>query len=323
MRTVTENEYLIYDRPLNKSWRYYIRYIIEFGHEMILKALFISAKQYPNKKYNVCICGCFKNEGRFLKEWIEYNLLIGIDHFYLYNNNSDDNFKQVLQDYIDNGIVTLNDYPEIPAQPGVYKHWYKNYRHETDWVSFLDMDEFFVPYQYDNIKDWINKHRKYPVLLIYWKMFGTSGLLRHDDSKLVTEQYTVSWAKLDGIGKVLYNTNYDIVELDTGSMHGFQVRYRGFIIPPMNIFGHFVFSYIHKTSKKKIDIQLNHYWSKAFDIYELKHKRGSGAFLKSWKTFDKFCWHENHNTSTDHTIYRFLIQLKLRIIDNGNTVGEK
>ena len=52
---------------------------------------------------------------------------------------------------------------------------------------------------------------------------------------------------------------------------------------------------------------------KAFDIYELKHKRGSGAFGKSWKTFDKFCWHENHNTSSDFAIFRFLIQLKLRM----------
>ncbi len=92
---------------------------------------------------------------------------------------------------------------------------------------------------------------------------------------------------------------------------------------PMNVFGHFDLYGINRVSNKKVDIQLNHYWSKAFDVYELKHKRGSGSFSKSWKTFDKFCWHENHNSSSDYTIFRFLIQLKLRMINNGNTVGEK
>ena len=311
--TVTENKYLIYDRPVVKNVKYFVYYFIGICFDLFYKLLFFRKKRFAPKNYHISICGCFKNEARFFKEWIEYHLMMGVDHFYLYNNNSDDNYQEVLQEYIDKGIVTLEQYPGVPVQPGAYQHWYKTYRHETDWVSFLDIDEFFVPLKHDNLKDWLKEHEKYPVLMVYWKMFGTSGLMKHDDNRLCTEQYTVSWPKLDAIGKLFYNTNYDLYTLERGSMHYLCVWYRGVRIPPINMYGHFVKTGIHRANSKYPDIQLNHYWSKAFDIYELKHKRGSGAFGKSWKTFDKFCWHENHNTSSDFAIFRFLIQLKLRM----------
>lgn len=321
MSKVTENRHIIFDGVVNKNLKYYVFYIIVSFFEVFYKLLFMWKKTFPAKKYHISICGCFKNEARFFKEWIEYHLMLGVDHFYLYNNNSEDNYQDVLKEYVDKGIVTLEEYPDIPVQPGAYQHWYDNYRNETDWVSFLDIDEFFVPLKHNNLKEWLEKHGKYPVLMVYWKMFGSSGLLEHDDSKLVTEQYTVSWPKLDAIGKLFYNTNYDVVAIRRGSHHNMKVKFHGIKIPAMNSFGHFVQADIHRTSFKKPDIQLNHYWSKAFDIYELKHKRGSSAFGKSWKTFDQFCWHENHNTSSDYAIYRFLIQLKLRM--NGNHIGEE
>ncbi len=232
MKVVTENEYLIYDRPVVKNLQYYIRLMKAVCREWQYKVYFLKKQSFPAKKFHISICGCFKNEGRFVKEWIEYHLLMGVEHFYLYNNNSEDNYKTVLQEYIDRGIVTLEKYPEIPAQPGCYKHWYDHYRGETDWVSFLDLDEFFVPLKHDNLVGWLAENDKYPLLSVYWKMFGTSGMLKHDDNKLTTEQYTVSWPKLDGIGKLFYNTNYDIVEFRLGMMHGFEIWHKGKRIPP-------------------------------------------------------------------------------------------
>ena len=47
--------------------------------------IFFRNKQ-PEKKYFLAICAIFKNEGKFLKEWLNYYLLAGVEHFYLYNN---------------------------------------------------------------------------------------------------------------------------------------------------------------------------------------------------------------------------------------------
>ena len=54
-------------------------------------------------RYKTAICLIFKDEAPFLQEWIEYHHLIGIEHFYLYNNNSTDNYEEVLKPYIDKG----------------------------------------------------------------------------------------------------------------------------------------------------------------------------------------------------------------------------
>src|SRR5436190_22744853 len=62
-------------------------------------------------QYNLAVCAMFQNEARFLKEWLEFNILIGVEHFYLYNNYSTDNYLEILQPYIDAGIVDCIGWP--------------------------------------------------------------------------------------------------------------------------------------------------------------------------------------------------------------------
>ena len=155
--------------------------------------LFLNKKPLYNKKFGFSICAIFKNEAPYLKEWIEFNNMIGFEHFYLYNNNSDDNYKEVLEPYLESGLVTLVEFPYEQGQIKAYKHFYENFRQQTQWVSFLDIDEFYCPISHNNIKEWIKQYEKYPVVQIYWKMFGTSGLMHHDPNKLLIEQYHVSW----------------------------------------------------------------------------------------------------------------------------------
>lgn len=266
-----------------------------------------------SKQHYISVCAIFKDEAPYMREWLEYHLLMGVNHFYLYNNNSTDNYEEILRSYIENGIVTLTEWPNVPGQLSAYTHFYTTYRHESNWVSFLDLDEFICPRFSKDIPTWLEDYKQYPIIMMYWKMFGTSGMLKHDDSKLVTEQYTVCWEKLDTCGKLIWNTDYDIKQLYPAMMHSFDVLYNGKRIPPINVWKKFVDCNIHRVTNIEPSIQVNHYWSKAFNNYELKHKKGSAVFGKSWKTFDKFLWHENHNISVDYTIFRFLIQLKLRL----------
>src|SRR5277367_3568367 len=65
------------------------------------------------KKHFLSLCSLFKDEAKFLKEWIEYHLLIGVDHFYLYNLESSDSSKKVLREYVSRGIVTLINWPDF------------------------------------------------------------------------------------------------------------------------------------------------------------------------------------------------------------------
>ena len=49
----------------------------------------------------------FKNESWTLKEWVEHYKYHGVDHIYLVDDFSDDDYLPILQPYIDEGYVTL------------------------------------------------------------------------------------------------------------------------------------------------------------------------------------------------------------------------
>ena len=311
------NKDFIFDSPRKYNLKYVFKYSIVSLLDYIYRFWLLLYRPEENEhKYEVSICAIFKNEAPFLKEWLDYHIMIGVDHFYLYNN-SEDNYSDVLSDYIIEGKVTLTEWPVVPGQIPSYKHWYENYRNETHWVSFLDLDEFICPRYNNNLKAWIGKYAKYPIVMIYWKMFGTSGKIEHDFNQLVTEQYTNSWPKLTDIGKLFYNTLYDISDFNLGMMHSLCVRLNGINIPPINIFGKFVRNGIHRTSNKEYDIQINHYWSKAYNSYKQKHERGDAAFGVSPRNFEYFLWHEQRNTSVDQNIFRFVIMLKLKKLIGG------
>lgn len=317
MKNIKENEVFIFNVTRKHNLKFYIQHVILCFMDYFYKLLFtIIRKKSRQKQFTISICAIFKNEAPYMREWIEYYLLIGIDHFYLYNNNSEDDYQSVLQPYIDKGLVTLTEWPEVPGQISAYKHWYEHYRQETNWCTFLDLDEFLCPLKDVNIKDWLKKHHKYPLYAIYWKMFGTSGIIEPDKDKLVIEQYTNSWDKFATATKVIYNTDYDIERFFTSMMHKFNVMYKGLSIPPINMFGYFINQWeIHRHGNKETDIQCNHYWSKSYNDFLEKHKRGDAVWEKgkSKRNNEMFLWHEHFNRSKDYNIQKFLIELKLKM----------
>ena len=161
-------------------------------------------------KYRISLCLIFKNEAPFLKEWIDYHRTIGVDHFYLYNNNSTDNYQDVLKDYVDQGIVTLIEFPYDHAQMKAYEHCLEHYKTETNWIGFFDADEFICPRVDDDINTWLSKFGKFHSVLIYFHVFGTGGKLEHDYSKNVIEQYFNCWPTIQNWGKCFVNTRFEI-----------------------------------------------------------------------------------------------------------------
>lgn len=96
------------------------------------------------KKYQLAICAIFKNESRYIQEWIEYHNMIGVEHFYLYDNDSTDDIS-ILQKYLDDGSLTLNRVSSQAKQMPAYNHFLQTYRDEVEWVAIIDLDEFIVP----------------------------------------------------------------------------------------------------------------------------------------------------------------------------------
>ena len=253
------NSVFVHDTNLSPFLRIIIRVAIVFFDIWWTFLLIISRmknKKKKSSKYYFSICSIFKDEELSLKEWIEFHLLIGVDHFYLYNNFSSDNYKEILAPYVEKGKVTLIDWPvPPPSQMPAYQHFYNNYWHETQWVAFIDLDEYICPKHEDNIKDWIVKYESYPSLVVYWKQFGSSGQIEHNYSKLIIEQYYISWDKYYDYGKTFFNTRFPVYKFENKYLHvmasSCSLFGKNFLLPPINEFKKFVHF-------KSIIMQQNH-----------------------------------------------------------------
>lgn len=134
-------------------------------------------------KYDLSICAIFQNEAEWLREWIEYHRIVGVEHFWLYNNNSTDHYKDILAPYIRRGIVELIDWPSpqdedwTPYQNSAYDDSLKRARRATKWLAAIDVDEFIVPKSASTIPEILarfEKNRKVGGVMLFWQFFGTS-----------------------------------------------------------------------------------------------------------------------------------------------------
>ena len=207
MKYIKENKYFIFEREVHKNWKFYVKRVLNLitliGYKFyILLASFKHKKNTVDKKYNISICAIFRNEAKFLKEWIEFHKIIGVEHFYLYNNFSDDNYQEVLKPYILANEVELIEWPVKQGQMKAYQDCLNRFKDETKWIGFIDLDEFIVPINTHNLYEELKPFEgKYPSVLIYWKMFGTSGLMGRDKGSLIIEDFVVGWRKHTNIGK--------------------------------------------------------------------------------------------------------------------------
>lgn len=101
--------------------------------------------------YDLSVVAIMKNEGPYAKEWLDYHLLAGVNHFYIFDNESPDNLKEVLQPYVDAGLVTYTFYPGKARQYEAYNEAAQRFKFETKYMAFIDADEFIFPKNNKNI----------------------------------------------------------------------------------------------------------------------------------------------------------------------------
>lgn len=153
-------------------------------------------------------------------------------------------------------------------------------------------------------------------------MFGSSGIIDHDSSKLITEQYFLAWDKFNDIGKSFFNTRFKSVDTTIKYIHSLPAEFNvlgvRLQIPPINEFKYFIKYKSNRVGllRKPDDftIQLNHYATKSYYEYFLaKKKRGDACNLKNTRTVWPYMYTQQFSIKPDYTIYRYLTFLKVRL----------
>lgn len=169
-------------------------------------------KSKENFQWFLAATAVFQDEAPWLKEWIEYHKLVGVEHFYLYNNLSTDDYYPVLKPYIDSGEVELIDWP-FTYQEGNEGSWIKvqtdaindavnRAKDRAKWLAIIDADEFIVPVKQDTLPLMLKAYDKIvPKLsqvLIKWVMFGTSYVDKIPEDKLMIDLLTMNSGRSPG-----------------------------------------------------------------------------------------------------------------------------
>lgn len=307
---------ILYEYPVRVDFFSKIKRIASFFKDIYNKGLLIvkNCRNIDSKKYNISLCLIFKDESVYLKEWIEYHLLIGCDHFYLYNNNSSDNYREVIKPYLKKGYITLINWPYEKKQIEAYIDCFNNFKNETKWIGFIDADEFIVPNHYDCIGDFFDKYYKYGSIFINWKCFGSNGIKSRNLKGLVIEEFTQSHLEYSSNGKCFVNTGYKIhSDMDKYRLihHKCYVEdNRGKVIPPIDVFGNYMFYPYQKVKTTDFPIQINHYIHKSFDEYIERMNKSDVFFGMSYRNLELYYKNEKTMVETEKNIYKYLGKMK-------------
>ena len=95
--------------------------------------------------HDLSIVAIMKFEGPYLKEWLDYHLLAGVDHFYIYDNDSPDNQAEIAAPYVKAGLVDYFPTPGKMMQNVVYNDAVKDFKFQSRYMAFIDGDEFIYP----------------------------------------------------------------------------------------------------------------------------------------------------------------------------------
>jgi hypothetical protein len=140
-------------------------------------------------KHYLSLCAVFKNEAPYLHEWLRFYYLLGVEHFYLYDNESTDAPLAILTPWLASGYVTAYGTTGHPVQALAYDHCLKHHAGDSAWIMFVDLDEYlFAPAEPD-LRVFLQAYENEAGVVANWLMFGANGH-QHRPSGLTTLNFT-------------------------------------------------------------------------------------------------------------------------------------
>lgn len=171
----------------------------------------------------LAVCAIFRDEARYLAEWVAFHRIQGVERFYLYDNRSDDDWRLALAPEIASGLVEVVDWPPQPGQMSAYDDCLERHRDEARWIAMIDVDEFLFSPTGAPLPEVLRRFDMHPAVAVNRRFFGTNGHERAPDG-LVTESYPMR-ARDDDPSNVLVKTVvYPRMTLAAHSAHTFRLR---------------------------------------------------------------------------------------------------
>jgi hypothetical protein len=174
--------------------------------------------------YKLSVGTVFKNEGNSIKEWVEHYLHHGVEHFYLINDNSNDNYLEKIQYYLDKNIITLyNAGSNFYNYTGRQKDMYNTYilphinNKNTEWLLMVDLDEYVWSPQNKDLNEILSQCSHFGQIQVNHTLFGSNCHITQPDS--IVNCFTKRSSCIDtkeplGNFKYFINSKFEFISLN-------------------------------------------------------------------------------------------------------------
>jgi hypothetical protein len=209
-----------------------------------------------------------KNEADYLLEWIEYHLLVGVERFFLVDNDSHDNTTRVIEPYIALDLVRLRTYAGLHPQLAVYNMVLPTLRNETYWVAVIDIDEFIVPLEFHCIPPILHSLEREVGIYLHWVVYSSNGKQRKEEG-LVIERFRAhaTWNHPQHrFGKLISRPT----EIIMAHVHGSRYRSGSAVKLCPGKYAH----HLLRNPPCYKRMRINHYWTKSREEWARKVDRG-------------------------------------------------
>lgn len=231
------------------------------------------------------LCCIVKNEDAHLREWINYHLLAGVEHFIIYDDGSRVPVAELLDDYVAEGLVTVHRPPASATQVDAYNDCIERYREgHSRWIGFIDPDEFLALRHGDDLRIFLTRYEDHAGLAVSWVMHGSNGHVTRP------------------AGGTLANYPRRLPLSDPANRHVKSIVQPDKVVAAIN--GH---SFVYYPGRHCVNedgfpvngmfsyhtaehIQLNHYYFRSQQDFAEKMERGDVRVSPEHEKVDKFRW---------------------------------
>lgn len=185
-----------------------------------------------------------------MSEWLHHHLARGVDHIHLINDRSVDHWRDIVDPYVKEGVVSLGDAEDIPMR-GERQVQILNYKvplvvdNRFDWVSIIDLDEFlWSPKQLD-MGQILKFQGDRNLIRVFMDDFGDNGHITQPDS--LVHAFTRRAERPDDIWRLMDGRFKSIVRPELvrkyhfhiPRIHPFELPARGDFEDPLFCLNHY------------------------------------------------------------------------------------
>jgi glycosyltransferase involved in cell wall biosynthesis len=236
-------------------------------------------------KAKIAMCSIGRMENRYVVEFVEFYHKLGVEKFFIYDNNYDgeEHFEEVLQPYIDDGIVEIIDFRnKSVCQLEAYQDCYDKHGDEYDWICFFDFDEFILTANNISLKVLLSNkiYNNFDMIHVNELIYGDSGNILYNNRPVI-ERFTSPVKPIDYKKTYKFPENCHVKSIVRGGIKNLEwkatphtpsnkdIKCCNVVAQECTSNSPFVIPYVHKN------MVLRHYKTKSIEeFYDTKVRRG-------------------------------------------------